>query len=210
MIEFAIGLYQNLNQSLAYLHEALRNKLASSAKVKDYMNRTLPDIEKKEDVITGFAFIDNDFSMLLAPRGGDIIEQGYPHESELSDVAETEILFSGKRERYCYFPSMSKTNEQKAFEDVIECGIAIISAHQAINSTLFEQRLPPLNYRISADYGKVEVARSSSSQSEDLFGSTMNVCAKINAKASAYGMVIGRNLYQIIGIDMERNTILKE
>lgn len=103
-----------------------------------------------------------------------------------------------------YFPSTSNSNDHNAFKNVIECGITMISAHQAINTKLFEQRLPPLNYRISADYGKVEVARSSSSQSEDLFGSTMNVCAKINSKASANGMAIGHNLYQMVSAIMER------
>ncbi|MBV9667428.1 MAG: response regulator [Nitrososphaeraceae archaeon] len=49
---------------------------------------------------------------------------------------------------------------------------------------------------ISADYGRVEVARSiSSPDTEDLFGTTMNVCAKINSMAPQNGMVIGSNLY---------------
>jgi class 3 adenylate cyclase len=103
-----------------------------------------------------------------------------------------------------YFPSTSNSNEQIVFKNVIECGITMISAHQPINSKLFEQRLPPLHYRISADYGKVEVARSSSSQSEDLFGSVMNVCAKINSKAPANGMVIGYKLYQIVDTITEK------
>jgi len=45
---------------------------------------------------------------------------------------------------------------------------------------LHEERLPSLDYRISADYGIVQVARSKSLQCDDLFGSTVNVCAKIN------------------------------
>jgi hypothetical protein len=32
---------------------------------------------------------------------------------------------------------------------------------------------------------------------KDLFGSTVNLCSKINAKAEPNGMVIGNNLYQI-------------
>jgi class 3 adenylate cyclase len=74
----------------------------------------------------------------------------------------------------------------------------MVAAHRAINSKLHLKQLPPLNYRISADYGKVEVAKSATSQSEDLFGSTMNVCAKINSKATPNGIVIGNNLYLII------------
>jgi CheY-like chemotaxis protein len=42
----------------------------------------------------------------------------------------------------------------------------------------------------------VEVARSiSSPDTEDLFGTTMNICAKINSMAPQNGMVIGSDLY---------------
>jgi class 3 adenylate cyclase len=41
-----------------------------------------------------------------------------------------------------------------------------------------------------------EVARSiSSPDTEDLFGTTMNICAKINSMAPQNGMVIGSDLY---------------
>jgi class 3 adenylate cyclase len=85
-----------------------------------------------------------------------------------------------------------------AFKDVLECGITMIAAHRAINSRMQTERLPSLNYRISADYGMVAVAKSKSSQSDDLFGSAMNVCAKINSKAPANGLVIGEDLYQLV------------
>lgn len=260
--EFARGLSQGLNHSLDYLDEVQQTKLTGSAKIKDYFNSPLFDLERK-DVVAEFALHDNDFSIFLSPYDGrDIVDKrdkGLRQESDLSkeNVEDIEILFSGKREKYCicyidmvnstqiastldesqlskyystflnsmatiaknfgatiiknagdcliyYFPSTSNSNEQNAFKDVIECGIAMISAHHAINAKLFEQSLPPLHYRISADYGKVKVARSSSSQSEDLFGSTMNVFAKINSKAPANGMVIGHNLYQIVGAIMEK------
>jgi class 3 adenylate cyclase len=57
--------------------------------------------------------------------------------------------------------------------------------------------LPDLSYRISADYGRVEVATSLTSATEDLFGPTVNLCAKINSKAEPNTMVIGSNLYQV-------------
>jgi len=57
----------------------------------------------------------------------------------------------------------------------------------------------PLSYRISADYGRVEVARSTTSQSDDLFGPTMNICSKINSKAPSNGVAIGghRNVMEL-------------
>jgi CheY-like chemotaxis protein len=76
----------------------------------------------------------------------------------------------------------------------------MISASDVINKKLREEEeLPPLYYRISADYGRVETARSMSSpNTEDLFGTTMNICAKINSMAPQNGMVIGGDLYYII------------
>jgi class 3 adenylate cyclase len=98
-----------------------------------------------------------------------------------------------------YFPKTSDaTNNPASLKDVLECGITMIAAHRAINSRTLAEGLPPLNYRISADYGMVAVAKSKSSQSDDLFGSAMNVCAKINSKAPANGMVIGEDLYQLV------------
>jgi class 3 adenylate cyclase len=98
-----------------------------------------------------------------------------------------------------YFPSTAdSSNISAAFKDVLECGITMIAAHRAINSRMQAERLPQLNYRISADYGIVAVAKSKSSQSDDLFGSAMNLCAKINSKAPANGMVIGEDLYQLV------------
>jgi hypothetical protein len=44
----------------------------------------------------------------------------------------------------------------------------------------------------------VAVAKSKSSQSDDLFGWAMNLCAEINSKAPANGMVIGEDLYQLV------------
>jgi class 3 adenylate cyclase len=80
----------------------------------------------------------------------------------------------------------------------MECGITMMAAHAAINSRLYEEKLPSIDYRISSDYGEVQIARSASSQSDDLFGSVVNVCAKINSKARPNGMVIGNDLYSLV------------
>jgi class 3 adenylate cyclase len=97
-----------------------------------------------------------------------------------------------------YFPKTSSSDNISTFREVLECGSTMIAAHKIINAKMNEEELPVLNYRISADYGDVEFAKSSSSQSDDLFGSTINLCAKINSKAPENGMVIGSELYQIV------------
>jgi two-component system, OmpR family, response regulator ChvI len=97
-----------------------------------------------------------------------------------------------------YFPETYDSNNKSAFKDVIECCLTMIAANIIINKELYKEKLPSVSYRISADYGRVELAKSTTSQNEDLFGPTMNVCAKINCKAKPNGIVIGCSLYRMI------------
>jgi class 3 adenylate cyclase len=98
-----------------------------------------------------------------------------------------------------YFPKTAdSSNNMSAFKSVFECGLTMISVNPIVNAKLQkEEGLPKISYRISADYGRVEVAKSLTSTSGDLFGPTVNLCAKINSKAEPNGMVIGNNLYQV-------------
>jgi class 3 adenylate cyclase len=74
----------------------------------------------------------------------------------------------------------------------------MIDAHKRVNAILSEERLPALNYRISIDYGKVEIVKAKRSSYDDLFGSVMNLCVKINHFAPPNSVVIGNNLYNIV------------
>ena len=91
---------------------------------------------------------------------------------------------------FCY-PRTSDPLDISAFNDVLECCITMIEARNTINQRMHEEELPSLSYRISADYGRVEVARSATSQNDDLFGPIMNMCSKINSKALSNGIAIG-------------------
>ena len=97
-----------------------------------------------------------------------------------------------------YFPKTADSTNKAAFKDVIECGLTMISAGTVLNTKMYEEGLPSIDYRISADYGRVGIVRSAISQNDDLFGPTMNICSKINSKALPNQMVIGSDLYQII------------
>jgi len=68
-----------------------------------------------------------------------------------------------------YFPETSDVSKWSGFKGVLESAITMISAHKIINAKLSEEKLPLVDYRISADYGRVEIAKSSSSMAEDLF-----------------------------------------
>ena len=101
-----------------------------------------------------------------------------------------------------YFNDTSDPKNITKFKNVLDCGITMGIASNTLNAKMLSEKLPPIQYRISADYGEVSVARSTSSQSEDLFGSAMNICAKINSKAKPNGLVIGESLFEIVkGLD---------
>ena len=97
-----------------------------------------------------------------------------------------------------YFPETSNVTKWSGFKGVLESATTMISAHKVINAKLSEEKIPLVDYRISADYGRVEIAKSSSSMSEDLFGTTINICSKINTKASQNGLIIGGDLYRVL------------
>ena len=97
-----------------------------------------------------------------------------------------------------FFPGKSNIEDIQAFVDTLECCLALVSSRNTINSTLYEEKLPGISYRISAEYGRVEVAKSDRSASYDLFGTTVNFCAKINKNAPPNGIVIGSDLCTIV------------
>jgi class 3 adenylate cyclase len=97
-----------------------------------------------------------------------------------------------------YFNDTSDPKNITKFKNVLDCGLTMGIASNTLNAKMLSEKLPPIQYRISADYGEVSVARSASSQSEDLFGSAMNICAKINSKAKPNGLVIGESLFEIV------------
>jgi class 3 adenylate cyclase len=82
-----------------------------------------------------------------------------------------------------YFDDTSDPQDPAKFRKALDCGLTMSMAGSALNAKMFNEKLPPVSYRISADYGELSVARSLSSMNEDPFGSAMNVCSKINSKA---------------------------
>jgi two-component system, OmpR family, response regulator ChvI len=96
-----------------------------------------------------------------------------------------------------YFPMTEDIANKIAFHRVMECSMDVLEACSPMNVELHREQLPSIGYRLSADYGRLEVARCSTSESDDLFGSTINICSKINRKAAPNGMVIGGDLYTI-------------
>ena len=97
-----------------------------------------------------------------------------------------------------FYFEVGDNSDTAAYRNVLDCGIGMGNAAGELNARMMGETLPPISYRISADYGQVAVAKSQSSQREDLFGPAMNICAKINRLARPNGLVIGERLYEIV------------
>jgi CheY-like chemotaxis protein len=103
----------------------------------------------------------------------------------------------------CYFLNFSDINNEKAFEEVIECGLEILEKREDINKELLmKKELPTIeSYKISIDYGVVDLALAGDNYQVDIFGSTVNICSKINSSPSVDSkneLIIGNNFYRIL------------
>jgi class 3 adenylate cyclase/CheY-like chemotaxis protein len=99
-----------------------------------------------------------------------------------------------------YFPKTSDNKNEQALTEAIECGLKILDSRYAVNQELSKQYLPPFNYRISMDYGVLDLALVGDYSQIDLFGSAVNVCSKINSSSLSIPnqIIIGDNFYRIL------------
>ena len=79
--------------------------------------------------------------------------------------------------------------------DSCHCNLDIIDSRYDLNKLLEDGVLPKISYRVSSDYGKVFVAVSAISTIDDIFGPTVNMCAKINHIGKSNEFFIGNDLY---------------
>ena len=101
---------------------------------------------------------------------------------------------------YFTFPKHLILKIQKSFKETIECGFKILDERYNINNELSKEHLPPFNYRITIDYGVLDLALVGDYSQIDLFGSTINLCSKINSSSLSIPneIIIGDNLYRIL------------
>ena len=95
-----------------------------------------------------------------------------------------------------YFPESSKDNAKFGLMSCLECSLAMVEARDMISEFLEKEKLPPLDYRVSADYGAVITMKSTESNSIDMIGPPVNMCSKINRLAKPNGIVIGGDLFE--------------
>jgi CheY-like chemotaxis protein len=74
----------------------------------------------------------------------------------------------------------------------------MIDAKDKVDLLLNLNGLPLIDYRISATYGRIELAIVGNSQSIDIFGTPVNRCSKINHLALPNEMIIHDDLFQVV------------
>ncbi|MGI0010284.1 MAG: HAMP domain-containing protein, partial [Nitrosopumilaceae archaeon] len=95
-----------------------------------------------------------------------------------------------------YFPK-TNTRDNDTIKKALECCLKMCEFNDQIGKKMQEEGLPAFDYKISANYGSVRVAKIATSTIDDIFGSTVNICAKINRFAPPNELVIGEALYEI-------------
>ena len=144
----------------------------------DSTNNTYDILESKK-IKQYYSVFLNTMTSIISRHGGKVVKN-----------AGDNLLY--------YFPSTMNKSNHLDFQNVIECGLSMIDAKDQMDLLLDLNGLPPINYRISASYGKVELAIVANSHSGDIFGTPVNICSKINHLASSNQMIIHRDLYQVI------------
>jgi class 3 adenylate cyclase len=81
----------------------------------------------------------NSISKIVKSHGGKVIKN-------IGDC----ILF--------YFPKTSDNKNEEAFKEAIECGLKFLDSRYIVNQELSKQQLPPFSYRITIDYGILDLA----------------------------------------------------
>jgi class 3 adenylate cyclase len=98
-----------------------------------------------------------------------------------------------------YFPKTSDINNTNSFQESIECDFKILDERYKINDELAKKHLPLFNFRMSLDYGVLDLALVGDYSQTDLFGSTLNLCSKINSSFSIPNeIIIGDKLYKVL------------
>jgi len=96
-----------------------------------------------------------------------------------------------------YFPKTNSQDEE-TLTQALECCLTMVEYHKEINKMMKKEGLPNFDYRISATYGSVRIAKIATSSVDDIFGATVNKCAKINNAAAPNQVVIGDQLCKLV------------
>lgn len=97
-----------------------------------------------------------------------------------------------------FYFSIYGHDEKRILKKCLSCCINMCEIHDIVSRRLKRAGLPQMSYRISTTYGIVRIAKSSTSLVEDIFGTTVNRCSKINRSAPSNGVIIDEYFYEIV------------
>jgi len=135
-----------------------------------------------EKYCVGFVDIVN--STIISANMNEIEWSRY-YENFLNSMSEILQRFGGIIIKNCgdslfyYFPEVPEQKRIFNFHSCLDCSLAMIDAQKSISENIEKEGLPPLNYRVSANYGKVAIMKSNNISGTDLFGPPVNICSKI-------------------------------
>lgn len=93
-----------------------------------------------------------------------------------------------------YYFAVIKSEEECILKS-IRCNQMIKEKRIELNELLTSNKLPRISFRISSDFGKIFIALSAISRVSDIFGTTVNMCAKINSLGDPNTAIIGNDTY---------------
>ena len=71
--------------------------------------------------------------------------------------------------------------------------------------------LPKLDYKISFSFGRVRIAKISTSTVDDIFGTAVNICAKVNSLCPPNSIVITQKLHdEVVSFNWQQSKKLCE
>jgi class 3 adenylate cyclase/CheY-like chemotaxis protein len=153
----------------------------------------------------GFIDIVDSTKNTITMEGLDYIRKYY--SKFINSTSEVVKSYSGKVIKNIgdcllfYFPKTTDFKNIETFRETIDCAFKILEVRYIVNQELSKEHLPPFNYRITIDYGVLDLALVGDYSQIDLFGPTINLCSKINSSPSLSihnEIIIGDNLYRIL------------
>jgi len=168
-------------------------------------------IKQQEDILLKFSqHVQNDCVGVIDIKDSTKISEKLPDESVIK-LYEIFLNFMAKIVRkhngeviknigdalMFRFPNVDPNNVA-VMKNILECCLSMIDSHDELKEQLKAVNLPELDYKISATYGSVKVAQSTTSNISDIFGPTVNRCFKINSLCPKNSVVVGINMYEIL------------
>ena len=165
-------------------------------------------IKQQEDILLQFSDYSENYCVCMVDIMNSTKITSKLSESETSEfykiflnsIAETVRNFGGIVVKNIgdallfYFPVVH-LEEESTLRKCLDCCLTLCELHNNIVKKLEKQKLPVFDYRISSTYGIVRIAKTSTSSVNDIFGNTVNRCAKINRIAPANRLIIGEEFY---------------